>query len=96
MLYLFKLNNLSMLRIKQILKAKNISQIELSNKLEMTTVGVNKLINGNPTLETLIKIAKALDVEVSDLFVVSPDKFETLYVKRGNDFIPIGSIKKEI
>ncbi|WP_312922935.1 helix-turn-helix domain-containing protein [Empedobacter brevis] len=86
-----------MLRIKEILKEKNISQIELSNKLGMTTVGVNKLINGeNPSLKTLIKISEALEVEVSDLFVIYPDKLETLYVKRGDNFIPIGSIKKEI
>lgn len=82
-----------MLRIKEILKEKNISQIDLSNKLDMTTVGVNKLINGNPTLETLVKIAKALDVEVSDLFAISPDKFETIYIKKNDNFIPVGKIK---
>lgn len=82
-----------MLRIKEILKEKKTSQIELSEMLEITTVGLNKIINGNPTAETLLKIAEALDVDIKDLFVSTKetDK-EILYIKREGNYIPIGTI----
>ncbi|NDV15567.1 helix-turn-helix domain-containing protein [Muricauda sp. TY007] len=57
-----------MIRVKEILKEKGRTQIELAEKLKMSPVGLSKLINGNPTLETMQKIADALDVEVKDLF----------------------------
>lgn len=57
-----------MLRIKEVLKEQGKTQIDLSKALEVTPVGLNKLINGNPTVETLEKIADALDVDVRDLF----------------------------
>lgn len=82
-----------MLRIKEVLKEKKVSQIELAEKLEITTVGLNKIINGNPTAETLIKIADALDVDVKDLFVSTKEtEKETLYVNRGGNYIAIGTI----
>lgn len=82
-----------MLRIKEVLKDKKISQIELAEKLEITTVGLNKIINGNPTAETLLKIAEALDVDIKDLFVSTKetDK-EILYIKREGNYLPIGTI----
>lgn len=82
-----------MLRIKEILKEKKTSQIELSEMLEITTVGLNKIINGNPTAETLLKIAEALDVDIKDLFVSTKetDK-EILYIKREGNYLPIGTI----
>lgn len=57
-----------MLRIKDVLKEQGKTQIELSKALNVTPVGLNKIINGNPTVETLEKIADALEVDVRDLF----------------------------
>ncbi|WP_067145329.1 helix-turn-helix domain-containing protein [Pseudotamlana agarivorans] len=83
-----------MLRIKQILKEQGKSQIDLANELKMSTIGVNKLINGNPTLETLQKIAKALNVEVIDLFEAKPgNEARELYIKENDKYKPIGWIK---
>lgn len=79
---------IKMLRIKEILKEKKISQIELSEILETTTVGLNKIINGNPTAKTLIKIANALDVDVRDLLASTKiNDSQPLYIKdqNGND-----------
>lgn len=61
--------------------------------LEITTVGLNKIINGNPTAETLLKIAEALDVDIKDLFVSTKetDK-EIIYIKREGNYLPIGTI----
>jgi len=57
-----------MLRIKEILKEKNVTQEELAGNIGVTRSSFNKTINGTPTLDTLKKIADALDVTVPELF----------------------------
>lgn len=57
-----------MLRIKEILKEKNVTQEELGNRIGVTRSSLIKTINGNPTIETLQKIADALEVSVPELF----------------------------
>lgn len=57
-----------MLRIKEILKNKNITQEELAKNIGVTRSSFIKTINGNPTLDTLKKIADALGVTVPELF----------------------------
>lgn len=85
-----------MLRIKEVLKEKKMSQIELAEKLDITTVGLNKIINGNPTIDTLFKISEALDIDIREL--ISPSKesnMEAIFRKdeNGNEII-IGYLKK--
>lgn len=63
-----------MLRIKDVLKEQGKTQIELSKALNVTPVGLNKIINGNPTVETLQKIADVLEVDVRDLFNATKGK----------------------
>ncbi|MDQ1859001.1 helix-turn-helix domain-containing protein [Chryseobacterium sp. WLY505] len=85
-----------MLRIKEVLKEKKMSQIELAEKLDITTVGLNKIINGNPTVDTLLKIADALDEDVRNLLSPSKEEdSEPIYRKdeNGNEII-IGYLKK--
>jgi transcriptional regulator with XRE-family HTH domain len=57
-----------MLRIKEILRKKNITQEELAKMIGVTRSSFIKTIAGNPTLDTLKKIADALDVTVPELF----------------------------
>jgi len=57
------------LRIIEICKQKGITQKELAKKIGMSAVGLSKAINGNPTIQTLDKIADALGLNVWDLFV---------------------------
>lgn len=81
-----------MLRIKEVLKEKKLSQIELADTLGITTVGLNKIINGNPTIETLIKIANALDVDVRDLIIPSKEGKEIIYIQKDGSYIPVGLV----
>ncbi|WP_194767869.1 helix-turn-helix domain-containing protein [Tamlana sp. I1] len=84
-----------MLRIKQILKDQGKTQKDLAKDLDMTPIGVNKLIKGNPTLETLHKIAKALGVEVIDLFEKkTSDTAKVIYIKEDGKFKPVGCLDK--
>lgn len=63
-----------MLRIKEVLKAKGITAKELAVKIGISEGALSLAINGNPTVETLDKIASALGVEVSELFAPSNSK----------------------
>ncbi|KAB8151624.1 helix-turn-helix domain-containing protein [Kordia sp. TARA_039_SRF] len=62
-----------MLRIKEVAKSKNISLEQLADILKINRVTLSRNINGNPTVETLSKIATALEVEISELFISSKD-----------------------
>ena len=56
--------------IKKIRKKKGISQDKLSKLADVTLTTLTKIesvINTNPTVNTIQKIAKALDIGVEDL-----------------------------
>ena len=56
------------LRVIEICKVKGLTQKELASKVCLTPVGLSKAINGNPTKDTLERIAAALNVPVTELF----------------------------
>lgn len=55
-------------RVKEILKAKGVTQQGLADMLGVTKISVAKTLTGNPTQQTLEKIATALDVPMWQLF----------------------------
>ncbi|MDL2323232.1 helix-turn-helix transcriptional regulator [Bacteroidales bacterium OttesenSCG-928-A17] len=55
------------LRIKEICKEKGMTITYLAEKLGIKQESLSRTINGNPSLETLEKIARALSVPVSEL-----------------------------
>lgn len=80
------------LRVKEILKQKGVSQKDLSENTGLSIVTVNKIVqNGNPTVDSLEKVAKYLRVSIKDLF--DGDDESNLYIKEGENFKKIGSIK---
>lgn len=81
-----------MLRIKEILKERGITQTDFAETLGISQVGLNKLINGNPSVASLEKIANALNLSVKDLFAHS-EKETPLFIQnsKGN-YIEVGSI----
>lgn len=56
------------LRIREIMLEKGISVNEMSEKLGITRQSFYSIVNGNPTMSTLAKIAEILDVTVKKLF----------------------------
>lgn len=56
------------LRILGICKQAGITQKELAERMGLSAVGLSKAINGNPTKDTLEKIASALNVRITELF----------------------------
>lgn len=47
---------------------KGISVNEMSEKLRITRQSFYSIVNGNPTIDTLIRIAKILGVNIKQLF----------------------------
>ncbi len=57
-------------RMKELRKVKNISQEELAHRAELTLSQVARIetVKINPTVSTMIRIAKALDVSLKEVF----------------------------
>ena len=57
-------------RIKDLLKEKGVTLSALAEQIGMTQTSLSRALgeNGNPTFDTLNKIANALNVGISDLF----------------------------
>lgn len=62
------------LRIKELIKEKGTTIQNIADLIGVNRVTLSNSINGNPTLETLEKIANALDVPVTELFDRSSDE----------------------
>lgn len=74
------------LRVKEILKERGLSQKDLAGKMGVAEISLSRSINGNPSMDTLIKIAEALEVEMGELF--SPQSKDTMVCpKCGSKFI---------
>ncbi|TWV64054.1 helix-turn-helix domain-containing protein [Parabacteroides distasonis] len=56
------------LRILDICKQAGMTQKELAERIGLSPVGLSKAINGNPTKDTLERIASALNVRITELF----------------------------
>lgn len=56
------------LRIREVMLEKGISVNKMSEKLGITRQSFYSIVNGNPTMDTLIRIAKFLGVNIKQLF----------------------------
>lgn len=61
------------LKIKELAKSKGLTLNDLANKMGINRVTLSNMINGNPTVSTLSKIAESLNVPISELFLVEED-----------------------
>jgi len=85
-----------MFRIKEILKEQGKTQVQLAKELGISPISLNQSIQHNPTISTLQKIAEALCVEVRDLFEYSSEYSDTIYIKRGDNYVPIGRLEVKV
>ena len=58
------------LRIKEVCKEKGVKVMDLSTMIGVSQTNTSNIINGkvNPSLETLEKIASALNMRITELF----------------------------
>lgn len=73
--------------IKEILKSRNITQLELASKIGKSKTAVSQMINGaySPSPETLEKISEVLNVPVAIMYLLTissndiPDDKKEIY-----------------
>ena len=63
------------MRIKEILAEKGMTMADLAEKAKMQQPAISRAMTGNPTVETLERIASALEVNITELFA---PKFNTI------------------
>ena len=56
------------MRIKEVIQEKGLTINKVAELIGVNRVSLSSAINGNPTVETLEKIANALGVPVAELF----------------------------
>ena len=59
------------MRLKEVLQEKNISMSKLSRMSDISFSTISRIINDknySPTLTTLERIARAMDISISDLY----------------------------
>ena len=61
-------NSLTYMRIKEIIKEKGVTAKEVARRMGVKPPHLSRAINENTTVETLKKIAAALDVPIAELF----------------------------
>lgn len=61
------------MRIKEILSEKGMTMADLAERANMQQPAISRVMTGNPTIETLERIASALGVQVVDLFEREPE-----------------------
>lgn len=65
-----------MLRLKEILKEKKLTQLFLAKSMNLSNVTINQWATGKsmPSVESLIKLCEILDVSLDDLVVYKKGK----------------------
>ena len=81
------------LRVKQIVKQKGLTLAKVAEMLEIHPVNLTSALNGNPTLATLERIAKVLDVDVVDLIERENNHTINGFIKIDGDVLEISSIQ---
>jgi len=86
---------MDLLRIKELLREKNLTGKDLSEKVGVSSVAISNIASGNsfPKPDLLKRIAEELDVDIRDLFIsTKEDAKEAVYVLREGNYINIGEI----
>lgn len=70
-------------RIKELCQSKGFTQKDLAEKMGISDISLNKTLRGDyPQLQSLERIANALEVDIAELFVRNtPDSEVNGYVK---------------
>ena len=71
---------MSVLRLKEILKEKNMSGKKLAEIVGITETSLSRIINNDqqPRFDLLLKIAQTLDVDIRELFYPTKESTATL------------------
>ncbi|WP_114902897.1 helix-turn-helix domain-containing protein [Kordia sp. SMS9] len=71
---------MNILRLKEVLKEKQMTGKDLAEKVDVTPASISNIVQGNsfPKPELLLKIAQTLDVDIRELFYPTKETHTTL------------------
>lgn len=71
---------MNILRLKEVLKEKEMTGKDLAEKVEVTPASISNIVQGNsfPKPELLLKIAETLNVDIRQLFHPTKENSTTL------------------
>jgi len=80
------------LRIKEILSEKNVARRDLSEKLGISIVHMNNIVNGKsmPSMDKLMKISQILDVDFRELFISTKQSINVSDIQEAQRLIKTG------
>ena len=84
-----RINNLYMnsrLAIKEAIKKYGTSVNEVAERMGITRITLSTHINGNPSVEILLRIADAIGCDITELFVSNTDSNTIVCPKCGARF----------
>lgn len=58
----------TLMKIKEVIKKNGLTSKAVADRMGITSIGLSQHINGNPSVEVLERIAKAIGCEVGDFF----------------------------
>lgn len=74
------------LKVKDLIKQKGMTMQQFAETLGVTRDTLTRNINGNPTLETLERIATALNVPITELFSAGTNDELTALIQHKGDY----------
>ncbi len=74
------------LRIKEIMQEKGITQKKLAEDIGVAEISLSRSLRGNPTLDTLERIAAALNVPITELFNTGTNEELTALIQHKGDY----------
>ena len=83
-------------KIKTLRKQKGLTQAELAEKINVDSKYISRLETGISvaSIATMIKISKALDIQLSDIFVVESEQEKNKIIELINLKLPKINIKE--
>jgi transcriptional regulator with XRE-family HTH domain len=82
------------LRIKELCKERNVSMKQIALNIGIMPENFPKVLNGNPTIETLQKIADALNVHITELFEHPANKELTAFIEYKKEIYKADSLEQ--
>lgn len=71
------------MRIKEVIKEKGLTVEKVASRMGVKSPSLSRAINGNTTVEMLNRIAKALEVPVTELFESDESDLYGLVIHKG-------------
>jgi transcriptional regulator with XRE-family HTH domain len=56
------------MRIKEVIKEKGLTSVQVAKKMGVVPEALSRIINGNPTVDTIERVAAAIGVPASEFF----------------------------